>query len=55
MYLNSTSRADNEADGPFPLHPPLQDIGGGTELAHLRRRDGSRGHQDPVLAVASSI
>jgi len=24
MYLNSTSKADNEADGPFPLHPPCR-------------------------------
>ena len=50
-YLNDAPRADNEAGGPFPAHPS-----GGTESAHLRWRNGSRGHtEDWVLAVASSI
>ena len=43
-------RSDNEAGGPFPDHPT-----GGTESAHLRRRNGSKGHLDPALAIAPSI
>jgi len=45
-----TLRPDNEAGGPFPAHPS-----GGTESAHLRRRNGSKGRSDPALAIAPSI
>src|SRR5436190_17082581 len=48
-YLNDSTRSDNDADGPFPAHPS-----GGTESAHLRRRDGLKGRQDPIGAVAPS-
>ena len=36
-------------------HCPFRPTEGSTESAHLRRRDGSKGHQDPALAVASCI
>jgi hypothetical protein len=45
-----TLRADNEADEPFPTHPS-----GGTESAHLSRRQRSKGRLDPAVALASSI
>ena len=45
-----TLRSDNEAGGPFPAHP-----WGGTESAHLHRRNGSKGRLNPALAVAPRI